>query len=173
MALLLSARQARLSSGFSSISVLDIWCFFLTSLVTLLNNMLHEKPSGIKQLLLQFLAWLCSLCNVRNNLHHHGTTCSCWSFQYFHHALYYTVLDMDFHYSAHSAGGGPPGLKNNLRLHPLRIIEQISYEQLLPVKMTRYHFIAMDKRSDSICMLQLSAILISLPIPAFNISWQT
>lgn len=69
--------------------------------------------------------------------------------------------------------GGPSGPRNNLRLHPLRIIEQISNEQLLPVKMTRFHFIAMDKRSDSICMLHLSAIVISLPIPAFNISWQT
>lgn len=59
---------------------------------------------------------------------------------------------------------GPPGLRNNLRQHPPRIIEQISYEQLLPVKMTCFHFIAVDKRSDSICMLQLSAILISSPI---------
>lgn len=69
--------------------------------------------------------------------------------------------------------GGPPGLRNNLRLHPLCIIEQISCEQLLPVKMTRFGFIATDKRSGSICMLQLSAVLISLLIPAFNISRQT
>lgn len=52
--------------------------------------------------------------------------------------------------------GGPSGQRN---LHPLRLIEQISYEQLLPVKMTRFHFIATDKRSDGICILQLSAIL--------------
>lgn len=51
---------------------------------------------------------------------------------------------------------GPSGQRN---LHPLRLIEQISYEQLLPVKMTPFHFITADKRSDSICMLQLSAIL--------------
>lgn len=51
---------------------------------------------------------------------------------------------------------GPSGQRN---LHPLRLIEQISYEQLLPVKMTPSHFITADKRSDSICMLQLSAIL--------------
>lgn len=50
---------------------------------------------------------------------------------------------------------GPSGQRN---LHPLRLIEQISYEQLLPVKMTLSHFITADKRSDSICMLQLSAI---------------
>lgn len=50
---------------------------------------------------------------------------------------------------------GPSGQRN---LHPLRLIEQISDEQLLPVKMTLSHFITADKRSDSICMLQLSAI---------------
>lgn len=69
--------------------------------------------------------------------------------------------------------GGPSGQRINRCLYSLRIIEQISNEQLLPVKMTCFHFITMDKRSDSICMLQLSAILIRLPIPAFNISWQT
>lgn len=56
---------------------------------------------------------------------------------------------------------GPPGQRN---LHPLCLIEQISDEQLLPVKMTLSHFITADKRSVSICMLQLSAIARNCPL---------
>lgn len=58
---------------------------------------------------------------------------------------------------SHDSGtdrGGPSGQKN---LHPPWLIEQISYEQLLSINTTCFHFIAMDKRSDSICILQLSA----------------
>lgn len=76
---------------------------------------------------------------------------------------------MDSHYGAlfESGGtgerrplGGGGGRENNRRRPPLRMIEQISGEQLLPVKMTRFRFIAVDKRSESICMPQLLAVLI-------------
>lgn len=40
-------------------------------------------------------------------------------------------------------------------LHPRHLIEQISYEQLLSASIARFHFITADKRSDSICALQL------------------
>lgn len=42
-------------------------------------------------------------------------------------------------------------------LHPRHLIEQISYEQLLSASIARFHFITADKRSDSICALQLRA----------------
>lgn len=78
-----------------------------------------------------------------------------------------------FQANTRRAGGSLGAPRNNLRLYPLRIIEQIGNEQLLPVTMTRFNFICTDTGSDSICMLRLPARLISSPIPAFNISWQT
>ena len=53
-----------------------------------------------------------------------------------------------------AASPGPP---NSVRSPPAAI-EQISREQLLPVKTTRFHFTAVDKRSASICTPQLSGI---------------
>lgn len=98
-------------------------------------------------------------------------------FIYFDHAMRvsygFSLFNLEARKRTLEYSGSPSGLWNNLCLHPLRVIEQIIHEQLLPVKMTCFHFIAMDTRSDSICTLQLSAILISLPIPAFNTSWQT
>lgn len=53
--------------------------------------------------------------------------------------------------------GFRPFLQTERNLHPLHLIEQISYEQLLSASIARFHFITIDKRSDSICALQLRA----------------
>lgn len=44
-----------------------------------------------------------------------------------------------------------PSKRRNILGLSLTVIEQISNEQLLPVKMTRFCFTASDERSDNIC----------------------
>lgn len=48
-----------------------------------------------------------------------------------------------------------PSLQTDRNLYPLHLIEQISYKQLLSASIARFYFITTDKRSDSICALQL------------------
>lgn len=100
---------------------------------------------------------LCGMTDTRIILYLHGHKCPYWRFLCFHCISWMWISITQLILTAKGWEiGGPSGQTN---LHPPRLIEQISYEQLLPVKVTRFHFIATDKRSDSICILQLSAVL--------------
>lgn len=168
-----------------SLAMVFHWCCFLTGLImvtvdhdlevmtreTALPTWHYEDKGPIDQSkinLLAVMAWNLSFVKLKK----HPVSSQTPSV----HVLVdlgFPLLSTHWKQKGGGGGGGPWGQRINRCLHSLQIIEQISNEQLLPVKMTRFHFITMDKRSDSICMLQLSAILIRLPIPAFNISWQT
>lgn len=63
--------------------------------------------------------------------------------------------DLDWSGGFCSPPTAAPSLQTERNPHPLHLIEQISYEQLLSASMARFHFITADKRSDSICALQL------------------